>query len=169
MDRVKLILGDITKLKVDAIVNAANKTLLGGGGVDGAIHSVAGPQLLAECKTLDGCNTGEAKITKGYKLPAKYVIHTVGPVYGQEGGNEARLLANCYINSLDLAKSRGLKTIAFPAISAGVYGYPMEEQSKTVTQTLKHYLKNDVWFEEIDLVLHSQAMFEIYNKYYGEN
>ena len=135
--------GDITKLEVDAIVNAANHTLLGGGGVDGAIHRAAGRELYKECKTLGGCKTGEAKITRGYKLPAKHVIHTVGPIYGREKGRESELLAGCYRNSLRIAAEHDLKTVAFPNISTGVYGYPIEEASRIAVDTVKKFLEGE--------------------------
>ena len=138
--------GDITKLSVDAIVNAANKSLLGGGGVDGAIHRAAGPELLAECKTLHGCNTGEAKITKGYKLLAKYVIHTVGPIYsGKE--KDASDLRNCYWNSLELAAKNDVHSIAFPAISTGVYGYPVLEATMIAINTVRDWLKENSLYD----------------------
>lgn len=156
---IKIIKGDITKLSYDAIVNAANESLLGGGGVDGAIHYAAGPELLEECRTLHGCETSEAKITKGYNLPAKYVIHTVGPVYHEHTPEKAEwLLSYCYINSLLLAKENGIKTIAFPLISAGVYGYPQKKAIKVAIENMKLY-QND--FETIALVLFGDKVFEL--------
>lgn len=136
---IKVVQGDITALKVDAIVNAANSTLLGGGGVDGAIHRAAGPELKAYCEKLGGCPTGEAKISPGFKLPAKYVIYTVGPVWHGGKSNESALLANCYRNSLELALKNGVKTIAFPTISTGAYGYPKEEAAKIAVSMMREY------------------------------
>jgi len=134
--------GDITKLDVDAIVNAANTTLLGGGGVDGAIHRAAGPELVVECRTIGGCRPGEAKITCGYNLPARFIIHTVGPVWRGGGRGEAEVLASCYRNSLQLAVGNGIKTIAFPAISCGVYRYPISEASQIAVETTWEFLAN---------------------------
>jgi O-acetyl-ADP-ribose deacetylase (regulator of RNase III) len=137
---VEILGGDITKLKVDAIVNAANTTLLGGGGVDGAIHRTAGPELDAECRTLGGCRPGEAKITRGYRLPARFVIHTVGPVWRGGKHGESETLANCYRNSLQVALENRIKTIAFPAISCGAYGYPVEEAAQIALETTRAFL-----------------------------
>lgn len=147
---ISLVKGDITTLEVDAIVNSANPSFLGGGSVDGAIHCGAGPQLYEECKSLSGCTTGEAKITKGYNLPAKYVIHTVGPVYGFENGKEAELLARCYKNSLNLGEKYQLKTIAFPSIGTGAFHYPQVEAAQIALASVKKYLyETNYIFEKI--------------------
>ena len=146
MENLKIVQGDITKLTIDAIVNAANKSLLGGFGVDGAIHRAAGPKLLAECRQLHGCETGQAKITNGYQLPAKYVIHTVGPIYsGSKQDDE--LLRNCYLNSLALAKSRGLHSIAFPAISTGAYGFPASRAAHIAFAAVKNWLEQNADYQ----------------------
>ena len=162
MKRLSIVKGDIVKMKTDAIVNAANTSLLGGGGVDGAIHRAAGPELLAECETLNGCRTGEAKITKGYKLKAKYVIHTPGPIW--RGGNwgEAELLANCYKNCLALAKENGIKTIAFPSISTGVYRFPVDQAAKIAVGEILHVLNEDDSIEQVTIVCFDDKTKEYY-------
>jgi O-acetyl-ADP-ribose deacetylase (regulator of RNase III) len=162
MKRIKFYQGDITKLKIDAIVNAANKTLLGGGGVDGAIHRAAGKELLDECRTLNGCETGDAKITKGYNLPAKFVIHTVGPVYNGGGYNEAEKLASCYQRSLEVAVENGIKTIAFPNVSTGVYGYPKKEAAKIAIQTVKEFLVINKEIEQVIFCVFDDENYSIY-------
>ena len=149
MHRIVVQQADITTLKVDAIVNAANQSLLGGGGVDGAIHRAAGPDLLTECRTLGGCPTGEARITKGYRLPARYVIHAVGPRYRDGNHGEPEQLAACYRNSLELAVAHDLKTIAFPAISCGIYGYPIQDAAKIAVDTVTSFLTGDQTLEQI--------------------
>lgn len=164
MTKITIVRGDNTNQNVDAIVNAANSTLLGGGGVDGAIHRAAGPELLEDCKRLEGCETGQAKITKGYNLPAKYVIHTVGPVYQDGKHGEPELLRSCYLNSLKLAKENGIKSISFPAISTGVYGYPKEDATTIVAETVRDFINEVDWFEEIRFVLHSQSDYELYKR-----
>jgi len=163
-DRIEIQQGDITRLNVDAIVNAANSRLLGGGGVDGAIHRAAGPELLAECQTLGGCPTGEARITKGYRLPARHVIHTVGPIY-QSRPEDARLLTNCYVNSLALAAERQLTTIAFPAISCGVYGYPIAAACKIAIDTTLDVLAAHPEITRVVFVLFSDNHRRIYKDY----
>ena len=163
LSKLEIQQGDITRLKVDAIVNAANTRLLGGGGVDGAIHRAAGPQLLAECRTLGGCPTGEARITAGYNLPARHVIHTVGPVYSGRP-QDALLLAGCYRHSLQLAVDNDVRSIAFPAISCGVYGYPIEDACKIAITTCMAFLQDHTSLERVVFVLFSDADRRIYEE-----
>jgi len=163
-NRIELYKGDITKLEVDSIVNAANTTLLGGGGVDGAIHMAAGPELLEECRTLKGCPTGEAKITKGYNLPAKFIIHTVGSVWNGGNHNEDELLANCYRSSLKLAVENGIKTIAFPAISTGVYRFPLERALKIAINEVSDFLEEDKSIEKVIFVAFDERTYQTYKK-----
>ena len=162
MKRLSIVKGDIVKAKTDAIVNAANTSLLGGGGVDGAIHRAAGPELLAECETLHGCPTGEAKITKGYKLKAKYVIHTPGPIWRGGKWGEEELLANCYKNSLKLAQEYGIKSIAFPSISTGVYRFPVDLAAKIAVREIYSYLKEQDDMEQITMVCFDDRTKEAY-------
>ncbi|OGV66653.1 MAG: O-acetyl-ADP-ribose deacetylase [Lentisphaerae bacterium RIFOXYA12_FULL_48_11] len=161
--RIKIYRGDITTLKVDAIVNAANSTLLGGGGVDGAIHRAAGPQLLKECSFFGGCPTGEARITKGYNLPVKWVIHTVGPVWGGGTSKEAMLLTECYRNSLFFVETHNIKTIAFPCISTGVYHFPKEQACKIAFQAVLDYLEVNTLPEQVFFVCFGKDDFDLYS------
>ncbi len=162
LERIVVIAGDITQHRVEAIVNAANTSLLGGGGVDGAIHRAAGPELLAECRTLGGCATGQAKITKGYKLPARWVIHTVGPVWhdGQHGEDE--LLASCYRSCFALVESHGIKTVAFPSISTGAYGFPMDRAARIAVHETKQFLERNQSVEQVMLVCIGARALEIH-------
>lgn len=164
MTRIEIVKGDITTQKVDAIVNAANESLLGGGGVDGAIHRAAGPELLEECRGLNGCPTGEAKVTKGYKLPAKHVIHTVGPIWRGGDNDEDRLLANCYKNSLKLASENNVKSIAFPSISTGVYGYPIELASRIALTEIQSFIKANKEMDKVVIVCFGEDAFQTYQE-----
>jgi O-acetyl-ADP-ribose deacetylase (regulator of RNase III) len=162
VDRIAVVEGDITRQRVDAIVNAANSSLLGGGGVDGAIHRAAGPELVAECRTLGGCPTGQARISRGYRLPARWVIHTVGPVWRSGNQGEDELLAACYRNSLALAVRHGIRTIAFPAISTGTYGFPLERATKIAVTEVERFLEEEPSIEQVVFVCFGQRTYECY-------
>ena len=161
-ERIEVVEGDITEQRVDAIVNAANTTLLGGGGVDGAIHRGAGPELLEECRKLGGCATGQARITKGYRLPAKWVIHTVGPVWRDGGHGEDELLASCYRNSFALAEEHGIRSIAFPSISTGAYRFPLERAARIAVDETEKFLARNSSFEKVLLVCFGKSAYEVY-------
>lgn len=163
MPTVEVVQGDITRQDVDAIVNAANTTLLGGGGVDGAIHRAAGPELRAECETLGGCPTGEARITKGYRLPAQHVIHTVGPVWRGGSKGEPELLRSCYVNSMTLAAEHGLRSVAFPSISTGAYRYPLEKAAATAVATVRDMLERSTSVELVRFVCFSDRDYGVYH------
>jgi O-acetyl-ADP-ribose deacetylase len=162
VNKIDFVRGDITKLDVDAIVNAANTSLLGGGGVDGAIHRAAGPKLLEECRTLGGCKPGEAKITRGYNLPACFVIHTVGPVWSGGNRGEAETLASCYRSSLEAAVQNGIKSIAFPAISCGAYGYPISDAAQIATKTVRDFVRANDQIEKVIFVLATDEILSAY-------
>jgi O-acetyl-ADP-ribose deacetylase (regulator of RNase III) len=162
MTRIEALTGDITKLEVDAIVNAANSSLLGGGGVDGAIHRAAGPELVAECRMLHGCKPGEAKITKGYRLPARHVIHTVGPVWQGGGAGEEELLARCYRNSLVLAVANAVRTIAFPAISTGIYRFPRPRAAAIAVGEVRQFLDRDATVQRVTFVCFDAETLDLY-------
>jgi O-acetyl-ADP-ribose deacetylase (regulator of RNase III) len=160
--RLKILQGDITKERVEAIVNAANSSLLGGGGVDGAIHRAAGPELLAECRTLGGCATGEAKITHGYKLRARYVLHTVGPVWNEGLSGEDELLERCYLSCFDLALQHGIRSLAFPAISCGAYGYPIEQAAGIALAAIRNFLEHNQEVERVHVVCYTREVYDAY-------
>lgn len=168
MGKIEVVLGDITRQQLDAIVNAANCSLLGGGGVDGAIHRAAGPELLAECRGLNGCRTGEAKITKGYRLPAKYVIHTPGPVWHGGGNNEEALLASCYRSCLELAAENGCRTVGFPSISTGVYRFPLERAARIAMSSIGAFLKENSQPELVRMVCFDRNTMEYYERALAE-
>ena len=167
-NRIAIVEGDITKQTVDAIVNAANTTLLGGGGVDGAIHRAAGPELLAECRPLGGCATGQAKITRGYKLPAKWVIHTVGPVWHDGNHSEDELLANCYRSCFALVGKHGIQTVAFPSISTGAYGFPLDRAAQIALCETKNFLERNSSVERVVLVCFGANAVEVYRSAFRE-
>jgi O-acetyl-ADP-ribose deacetylase len=164
LDRIEVLRGDITCIQLDAIVNAAKPSLLGGGGVDGAIHRAAGPGLLNDCRKIGGCPTGEARITRGYNLPARYVIHTVGPIYSGKA-QDRKLLSACYLNSLELAVKNDIASIAFPAISCGVYGYPIPEACKIAVDTTCDFLKNNSMIKKVIFILFSEKNHAVYQEY----
>ena len=163
-DRVRIHTGDITRLAIDAIVNAANSSLLGGGGVDGAIHRAAGPELEFECRMLNGCRTGDAKLTKGYRLPARHIIHTVGPVWQGGGKGEAELLASCYRRSLELAAANDCRTVAFPAISTGIYRYPKDEAAEIAARTVSTFIEQKTMPETVIFCCFDDQMAELYRQ-----
>lgn len=162
-NRIQIIEGDITKIDADAIVNAANTSLLGGGGVDGAIHRAAGPELLAECRTLNGCRTGQAKMTKGYRLPAKFVIHTPGPIWQGGGHGEQELLASCYRNCLTLAEQAGCRHVAFPSISTGVYRFPLEQAAQIAIHEIRNFLQTHALPEVVTMVCFTHDVTQAYH------
>lgn len=167
MKRIRLVKGDITKMDVEAIVNAANTSLLGGGGVDSAIHRAAGSELLEECRSLNGCETGKAKITNGYNLKASYIIHTVGPIWRGGNDNEGNLLSNCYSNSLKLANENNIKSIAFPNISTGVYGFPKDKAAEIAINTVLQFLKSNEYIQYVVFVVFDDENYNLYNDKLG--